>query len=118
MYSLPGVVVGDMGPKAGLNGVDNGFATFHNVRVPRENLLNKTGDVTPDGRYITPYKDPNKRFGISLGALSNGRVGLTFYANCFMSASLVIAIRYAAVRKQFGATPGNELSILEYQSHV
>ncbi len=45
-----------MGPKAGLNGIDNGFATFNNVRVPRENLLNKTGDVTPDGRYVTPYK--------------------------------------------------------------
>jgi acyl-CoA oxidase len=45
-----------MGPKAGLNGVDNGFVTFNNVRIPRENLLNKTGDVTPDGRYITPYK--------------------------------------------------------------
>lgn len=56
MYSLPGVFVGDMGPKAGLNGVDNGFATFNNVRIPRENLLNKTGDVTPDGRYVTPYK--------------------------------------------------------------
>ena len=45
-----------MGPKAGLNGVDNGFVTFNNVRIPRENLLNKTGDVTPDGRYVTPYK--------------------------------------------------------------
>lgn len=45
-----------MGPKIGLNGVDNGFLTFNKVRIPRENLLNKTGDVTPDGRYVTPYK--------------------------------------------------------------
>ena len=56
MRSLPGILVGDMGPKIGYNGVDNGFANFNQVRIPRENLLNKTGDVTPDGKYITPIK--------------------------------------------------------------
>jgi len=115
---LPGVLVGDMGPKAGLNGLDNGFATFFNVRIPRENLLNRTGDVTADGKYVTPFKDASKRFGVSLGALSNGRVGLTHYGPCFMGQALTIAVRYAAVRKQFG--PGNgreELPIIEYQSH-
>ena len=56
MFMLPGVVVGDMGPKIGLNGVDNGFLTLNNVRIPRENLLNKTGDVTVDGNYVTPFK--------------------------------------------------------------
>lgn len=35
-----------------------------------------------------------------------------------MSMALTIAVRYAAVRKQFGATPGNEQSIIEYQLHV
>ena len=38
---LPGVLVEDMGYKMGLNGVDNAKLTFNNVRVPRENLLNR-----------------------------------------------------------------------------
>ena len=56
MYNLPGVIVGEMGAKIGLNGVDNGFLTLNNVRIPRENLLNKVGDVSPEGKYITSFK--------------------------------------------------------------
>ena len=59
--------------------------------------MNKTGDVTPDGRYITPYKDPNKRFGAQLGALSGGRVGITGMALTNLRAALVIAVRYKTV---------------------
>lgn len=118
MLLMPGVVCGDMGPKAGLNGVDNGFATFNKVRIPRENMLNKTGDVTPEGKYVSPIKDAKKRFGISLGALSNGRVGLTHYAPCIQSLALSIAVRYGVVRQQFGPENGQEQSILDYQSHV
>lgn len=40
---------------------------FNQYRIPRDNLLNRTGDVTPDGQYVTPYKDPKKRFGKQKG---------------------------------------------------
>ncbi|XP_076452929.1 LOW QUALITY PROTEIN: peroxisomal acyl-coenzyme A oxidase 3-like [Babylonia areolata] len=114
LTALPGVMVGDMGEKLGLNGLDNGFVAFNNYRIPRENLLDKFGDVSPDGRYISPYKDPNKRFGASLGALSGGRVGITGMCTTNLKNAVTIAVRYSAARRQFG--PGDEeIPVLEYQ---
>ncbi|KAL0272768.1 UNVERIFIED_CONTAM: hypothetical protein PYX00_005616 [Menopon gallinae] len=114
LMPYPGVVVGDLGHKIGLNGVDNGFVMFDRYRIPRENLLNKTGDVTPEGEYSTPFKDPRKRFGASLGGLSGGRVSILSACTAYFSKAVVIAVRYSGARKQFGA--GNEESpVLEYQ---
>jgi len=70
------------------------FAAFDHVRIPREHLLNKGGDVSPDGRYISSFKDPKKRFGAALGALSSGRVGITCMAVTNLRSCLPIAVRY------------------------
>jgi acyl-CoA oxidase len=35
---LPGVVIRDQGPKQGAISMDNGYARFDNVRIPRENV--------------------------------------------------------------------------------
>lgn len=115
LMALPGVMVGDMGEKLGLNGLDNGFVAFNQFRIPRANLLNKHGDVNPEGNYITPFKDPNKRFGASLGALSGGRVGITGMSVTNLKMSMAIAIRYSAVRRQFGPEGGDEIPVIEYQ---
>ena len=53
MNILPNVLVEDMGHKMGLNGVDNAKLTFNNVRIPRENLLNKYSDVTEEGKFVS-----------------------------------------------------------------
>ncbi len=83
-----------MGAKIGLNGIDNGFLMFQHYRVPKETLLNKTGDVNPQsGSYKTPFKDPRKRFGASLGNLSSGRVGIVNMANMNLHMAVIIAIR-------------------------
>lgn len=115
LRSYPGVVIGDQGEKCGLNGMDNGFMQFNNYRIPREYLLNRTGDVLEDGTYVTPYKDPNKRFGASLGALSGGRVGITGMCTCNLKLCMPIAIRYSAARRQFGRQDGEEIPVIEYQ---
>lgn len=116
LKSYPGVIIGDMGHKIGLNGVDNGFLMFDHYKVPRESLLNRTGDVTPSGQYTTPFKDPRKRFGASLGNLSSGRVGIINMANMNLHLAVIIAVRYSAVRRQFGQDSlGLEIPVLEYQ---
>ncbi|CAL1271313.1 unnamed protein product [Larinioides sclopetarius] len=109
-----GITVGDLGPKVGLNGLDNGFMMFNKYRIPREYLLNKNADVSPDGKYLT-RKGENERFGDSMGALSMGRVGIIMLCVNFLRLSVPIAVRYSALRKQFGSSPSGESPVLEYQ---
>ena len=46
-----------------LQGVDNGRLWFHNVRVPRQALLNRFADVSPAGRYTSSIPSVSSRFG-------------------------------------------------------
>lgn len=46
---LKGITLGDCGRKMALDGIDNGFIIFNNVRIPRVNLLNRFSDITKDG---------------------------------------------------------------------
>ncbi|SPP77779.1 probable peroxisomal acyl-coenzyme A oxidase 1 [Drosophila guanche] len=49
---LPGIDVGDIGPKLGGNGVNNGFLGLRNVRIPRDQMLMKNAQVLPDGTFV------------------------------------------------------------------
>lgn len=93
LAAFPGVVIGDMGPKLGLNGLDNGFIMFDRYRIPRVSLLNRTGDVTPAGDYVSTVKDPSKRFGMTLGSLSIGRVAIVVFSTTNLVKAVVIATR-------------------------
>lgn len=48
---LPGVRLGDIGPKLGFQSIDNGWAAFEHVRVPRSALLGGIASVGRDGAY-------------------------------------------------------------------
>ncbi len=114
---LPGVRVEDCGHKAGLNGVDNGRLWFDNVRVPRTALLNRYGDVAPDGSYSSPIDSPGRRFFTMLGTLVRGRISVAGGAGTAAKAALTIAIRYANTRRQFGHPDGGEVRLLDYRAH-
>ncbi|HWM92675.1 MAG TPA: acyl-CoA dehydrogenase [Thermoanaerobaculia bacterium] len=113
----PGVTIEDCGPKEGLNGVDNGRILFDRVRVPRENLLNRFADVSPEGAYSSPIASPSKRFFTMLGTLVAGRISVAAAALSAAKSGLAIAIRYGHRRRQFGPTGEPETRLLDYPPH-
>jgi acyl-CoA oxidase len=115
---LPGVTTSDCQYKGGLPGVDNGRIMFDHVRVPRVNLLNKYGDVAPDGTYSSPIENPNRRFFTMTGTLIRGRITVAGSAGNAARVALDIATRYALERRQFSAPDDEgEVLIMDYLVH-
>jgi acyl-CoA oxidase len=112
-----GVRIEDCGEKMGLNGVDNGRLWFDNVRVPREALLNRYGEVREDGTYYSSIENPNRRFFTTIGALVQGRVCISAASISASKSALTIAVRHGLRRKQFGPPEGEEIPILDYRPH-
>jgi acyl-CoA oxidase len=114
---LPGVRIEDDGEKMGLNGVDNGRIWFDQVRVPRESLLDRYGEVTRDGRYSSPIENPNRRFFTMIGNLVQGRVCIAGASVTAAKKALTIAVRHGLRRRQFGPPGEDEVVILDYRVH-
>jgi acyl-CoA oxidase len=113
-----GVEISDCGEKLGLNGVDNGRLRFDGVRVERDALLDRYGEVTPEGEYRSPIENPNRRFFTMLGTLVQGRVSVGGAAISATKSALTIAIRHAARRRQFGPPDSDEeLPLLDFRVH-
>ncbi len=114
---LPGVAIEDCGDKEGLNGVDNGRLSFDRVRVPRDNLLDRFGQVDADGTYSSPIASPGRRFFTMLGTLVGGRISVAGAALTAARSGLAIAIRYGERRRQFGPAGRPEVPLMEYRTH-
>ncbi len=115
---MPGVEIEDCGYKIGLNGVDNGRIWYHNIEVPRDNLLNKYGDINDQGEYTSPIKNPNKRFFTMLGALVAGRVCVGMAGINAAKSALAIAVKHSVKRRQFnGKNSLEEIPIMDYPTH-
>ncbi len=112
-----GVTIGDNGPKAGLDGVDNGRLTFDHVAVSRDALLDRFATVSDTGDYESAITSPDRRFFTTLGTLVGGRVSVAAAAVAVAEAALAIAIRYATRRRQFPGGDGFDRPLVDYRAH-
>ncbi|CAK1544437.1 unnamed protein product [Leptosia nina] len=107
---LPGIKVGEIGPKMGFNTADNGYLGFDHYRIPRENMCMKNAQVLKDGTYM---KLGNAK--LTYGTMVFVRVTLVSDSAFNLAKAATIAVRYSAVRRQSEAKPGApEPQVLDY----
>ncbi|MCR1918348.1 acyl-CoA dehydrogenase family protein [Frisingicoccus caecimuris] len=82
----PGVIVGENIKRMGIRAASNVELAFVDCKIPAENLLGKEG----------------KGYGIAMGALAGGRIGIAAQATGIAQGALNEAIKYSKERKQFG----------------
>ncbi|XP_068216006.1 peroxisomal acyl-coenzyme A oxidase 1-like [Palaemon carinicauda] len=110
--SLPGITLGEIGPRMGMNSNDNGFVRFENFRIPRRNMLMRYSQVLEDGTYVKPAHSK-----LSYGAMVRVRVGIARDVCIQLQQAVTIATRYSAVRRQSELVPGEpEPQILDYET--
>ncbi|XP_046436827.1 probable peroxisomal acyl-coenzyme A oxidase 1 [Daphnia pulex] len=107
---LPGISVGEIGPKLGFNTVNNGYLGFEKVRIPRDHLLMKHSQVLEDGTYVKPASTK-----LGYGAMVFVRVLVIRDVAVQLRKAVTIATRYSCVRHQSELKPGDpEPQILDY----
>ncbi|KAL3130658.1 hypothetical protein ABBQ38_008049 [Trebouxia sp. C0009 RCD-2024] len=111
---LPGVTIGDIGPKFGYNGVDNGFLRFKYVPLPRENMMMRYATISAEGDYVPP---PPANAKAAYATMVYVRATIVEDAGWVLARATTIAVRYNAVRRQTAAKAGEkELQVLDYQN--
>jgi acyl-CoA oxidase len=94
---LPGIYIGDIGPKFGYNTTDNGYMLFDHVKVPHADQLARFAKVEADTAVYVPPKSN----ALTYGTLTWVRANIVQQSRTVLMRSVTIAIRYCAIRRQF-----------------
>ena len=112
---LPGVTTGDIGPKIGYNVMDNGFAQFNNVVIPRRNMAMRFAHVDERGNY-SKKRVSDATSKIAYITMMQVRAYIVNEAGKNLSVACTIVTRYSAVRRQgYGQDGTTESQVLDYK---
>lgn len=98
---LPGIEIGDLGPKMGYASKDNGYMFFNKVRIPRSQHLCRLAGLDRDGN-LSINGDLRALYQIMV----NIRMQIVSTAGFVTQRGLLPATRYAVCRRQFSTIPG------------
>lgn len=107
---LPGLEIGDIGPKLGYASKDNGFLRFDHFRAPKTALLGRYYKIDSAGNFQT-VGNPK----IVYASMLESRTMLLGLHTQAVFRSVQIVGRYSIVRKQFKDSKGEEIPIINYQ---
>lgn len=108
---LPGIEVGDIGPKYGFVTKDNGYLMMKNIRIPRKNMLRKYVTLNKDGSLEIKG---NPKIGYAAMMLIRKMIACIY--NKMLGQAVTIAGKYSLLRNQFRNDQGVEQKIIEYQT--
>jgi butyryl-CoA dehydrogenase len=91
----PGYAVARLEDKLGQHSSDTAQINFDNCRIPAENLIGKEGEG----------------YGIALGGLEGGRIGIAAQSVGMARSALEVAIAYAKERQSFGTAIFNHQAV-------
>ena len=117
---LPGIELGDVGNKLGDHANDTGFMRLTNVRIPRDRMLAKNQQVTPEGKYVlSAAKMKNSKLHYATMMFTRGTMVKS--SGGWLARAVTIATRYSCVRTQGFANTrstsykAEERPIIDYQ---
>jgi acyl-CoA oxidase len=96
---LLGIELGDVGTKLGDHANDTGYMTMENVRIPREFMLSRFQQITPEGEYIKS-KDKEKNAKLHYATMMFTRGSMIKGAGGYLARAVTNATRYSCIRAQ------------------
>lgn len=111
---LPGVDVGDVGPKIGYNNMDNGFCRFTRVKIPRRHMAMRFVTVDRHGQYKR-LKVSDAASKVSYITMMQVRAFIVNEASKNLAMACTVVVRYSAVRRQgYNEDGTTEKQVLDY----